>query len=79
MDRKGFTLLELLLAVAILGVLLGLLLWYLEPLRQRANLAAGLGYARSVATSLGHASAYLEALRDPRNGAPPTSLKVRFA
>ncbi|WP_019551619.1 type II secretion system protein [Thermus scotoductus] len=32
MGRKGFTLLELLLAVAILGVLLGLLLWYLEPL-----------------------------------------------
>lgn len=79
MGRKGFTLLELLLVVAILGVLLGLLLWFMEPLRKRANLAAGLSYTRSVAASLGHASAYLEALRDPKTGAPPTSLKVRFA
>lgn len=60
------------MVVAILGLLLSLILWYLNPARKRANLVAGLSYAKSVTTSL-------EALRDPKTGAPPTSLKVRFA
>ncbi len=64
MRREGFTLLELLLVAGILGVLLALLYLYIAPTRQRANLAAGLNYARSVATSL-------EALRNPQTGALP--------
>jgi len=66
MRPRGFTLLELLVVVAILGVLLGLILWYLEPVRKRANLVAGLSYAKSVAMEL-------EALKDLKTGAPPTS------
>ncbi len=67
MASKGFTLLELLIVVAILGILFGIVYLQVMPTRKKANLIAGQTYARSVATDL-------EALRDPITGALPQTL-----
>jgi len=65
--RSGFTLVELLIVVVLLGLLIGLAFFPTAAARKKANLLAGQSYVRSVATEL-------EARRDPLTGALPTGL-----
>ena len=64
---KGFTLLELLVAMTIAVLLLILSLLWLVEARKKAQLTATKVYLRSVATNL-------EALRNPATGSLPQSV-----
>ncbi|WP_244347494.1 prepilin-type N-terminal cleavage/methylation domain-containing protein [Thermus thermophilus] len=65
--RAGFTLMELLIVMVLLGLFLTLSYFPTATARKKANLAAGQSYVRNVALAL-------EAQRDPSTGALPTHL-----
>lgn len=63
--RAGFTLMELLIVMVLLGLFLTLSYFPTATARKKANLAAGQSYVRNVALAL-------EAQRDPpREPSPP--------
>lgn len=65
--RAGFTLMELLIVMALLGLFLVLSYFPTATARKKAHLLAAESYVRNVALAL-------EAQRDPSTGALPTHL-----
>jgi prepilin-type N-terminal cleavage/methylation domain-containing protein len=66
--KKGFTLMEMLVVIAVLGLLMGILLPYLSRVREQAKITV-------VNAELRQISLCLEMYRDDNDGTPPPTRK----
>jgi type IV pilus assembly protein PilA len=65
-DRRGFTLVELLVAIAIIGILAAIAIQQFESLSAKARVTRARADAKSIATAIGVFTAHM--------GAPPVTL-----